>query len=133
MNYIAREADDLIYSDGQLEYFESVYDFNMRSLIGTQVDSFMNKIENIYTRVYYTLEDEAGDPIDDDGLDLEFDDECDANYYIERNGLDSATTINIVWEIQVEVNTKLTKDEEKILNDIVKRRMKTYSTFTLVE
>lgn len=115
MGYCAKFFEDFNGTDEQDEYFNSIYQFNAKSLIGTDVDKFANKIEDIHTDCYFAGVDE------DNSISESFYDEDEANDYCNDNDLLEC----MVWEVEIFVNTPLTKDELEVLNKILNKRMKT--------
>ena len=115
MGYCAKFFEDFTGTDEQDEYFNSIYQFNAKSLIGTDVDKFANKIEDIHTDCYFAGVDK------DNSISESFYDEDEANDYCNDNDLLEC----MVWEVEVFVNTPLTKDELEVLNKILNKRMKT--------
>lgn len=115
MGYCTKFFEDFTGTDEQDEYFNSIYQFNAKSLIGTDVDKFANKIEDIHTDCYFAGVDE------DNQISESFYDEDEANDYCNDNDLLEC----MVWEVEIFVNTPLTKDELEVLNKILNKRMKT--------
>lgn len=115
MGYCAKFFEDFTGTDEQDEYFNSIYQFNAKSLIGTDVDKFANKIEDIHTDCYFAGVDK------DNSISESFYDEDEANDYCNDNDLLEC----MVWEVEIFVNTPLTKDELEVLNKILNKRMKT--------
>ena len=111
MKYIANLSSDIVHSDNQLDYFNSVHDFKLKNLIGTDVDNFEGKIDEINTYVYYKVSDSI------------FDDEDEAESYCDENDIDFDEA-EIVWEIEILTTEAFTESEIKSLNIILRKRMK---------
>ena len=90
MGYCAKFFEDFTGTDEQDEYFNSIYQFNTKSLIGTDIDKFVNKIEDIHTDCYFAGVDE------DNSISETFYDEDEANDYCNDNDLLEC----IVWEVE---------------------------------